>query len=1315
MFAFVVFLAAIASLHAAPKHKGETDLTTKPLSNNITAYDKHDEGSYQSAMENASEKKASIHAKFKHTIALFNLIVKQFPVEKRENITNNLLYIFLKLKKFENFSSAGDDGDLEKSFEGKKLKKLNINKSKSIGNSTYLESRHHVDHSTLNNDILSSKHLDTKEKQFLKDLLSANKTYTHSLISLPSIHPLLFEFDNEGVKREKIKKDVDESEEENDDDNDKHQEVKTDSADRTDLNEDPISNFAQVPAEILFDDENEIPLQNNQNNLPVSQVAQANTWNQFQPENIMHRNINPKIAFNDLLASSTQMDENTNHLLSELTDIFGISDEENEAFEEKQGGIGDLTKNTFLNQVMLLNAAEHLSDKSKNKDDSKELHEKSVPEQFLHSNSIQKAIQNAMQFEDDDHSSNLKRSRNVHPSSDMESNRNLVHNLPKSKIPDTFLASSLQRIHTLDADSHFKEIPDPEKEIKALENLLKLAEGFSGPQNQHAQSFQDQNNFFIPLSEDKMFLQYLQSDGGDAIIEDGQESESEEENALQTNVKNRNGNVVLKGNSANGGDEEISPQSSSVNLIAALFPMEKQSEVSVIKFSDNQKEQKKESSEENLNEKQSIFRHNDLAQSRTFETKGNEVQLKTENSKESEEAGTSVVFSGRQQGHHKVNSDVKNIQSVDAIQNLVHIPEHSRDEDSNSKTRESSESKESSGSANQRKSESNEQKSSRGQDSVIALKSSSKSESNERDLSNTEGNIQSSSKSESNEQDSRIVGSNGIGSVNSRSMEQGSSNSGSDEIGSGNSESNEQDSSISRSNEQEPNISGISNQDSHNSMSNEQGSSNLKSNEQDSTTSESNKQDSSNSESNKQDSSKSESNEQDSSNSGSIEQALSDDGNQESKDSESQETRPVVFPPINHLDYIGDQLTRIDESKSESKIRKDVKPTTVIVKDYKPDVLPRKFYPQNDIPKDDLVFPRVQPKDDKSYVPHLPEDKRILLDIPVDNPVREINSNFNFDEFNDDLNLVPPIKNDDDLFIAIQNIERHLLKDKERNRQNHYKKKTNYDYNGIKESKYSNSKEIIHTGYSTKYNDPDFYNTKRTYGGIDNIKLTKYKKILPYTKNLYRNDVGYIEPEIYNRFLPYSDDTDGYSEGQIYRGSFGYQGPNSMYKKSTYSGHGLLKRTSKELYELNKIYMDSLGYQSLDSLYKKSTHSGHRLVKLTSKELHELNQIYRATRQYRLVPFAKSRNYHYPVLRSPHRTLNEHMRSNGDRSTGRILYGGRRLFGRRLFGGRIFNKEMTRPRHRAFVRQRFHGQSRTEHLSENRAYSYPDIYTRRQR
>lgn len=208
MFAFVVFLAAVASLNAAPKHIGETDLTAQPLSNNITAHDKRDEGSYLSALEKASEKEASVLAKYKDTIVLFAKIAKHLPVEKRENITNTLRYIFLKLKKFEDKSSAADDGDLKKSFEGKKLKELNINKSKSIGNSTYLESRHHVDHSALNNntdnyliDVLSSKHLDAKAKQFLKDLLLAKKT--HSQIRLPPIHPLMFEFDNEGVKREK--------------------------------------------------------------------------------------------------------------------------------------------------------------------------------------------------------------------------------------------------------------------------------------------------------------------------------------------------------------------------------------------------------------------------------------------------------------------------------------------------------------------------------------------------------------------------------------------------------------------------------------------------------------------------------------------------------------------------------------------------------------------------------------------------------------------------------------------------------------------------------------------------------------------------------------------------------------------------------------------------------------------------------------------------------------------------------------------------------------------------------------------------------
>ncbi|XP_052697018.1 uncharacterized protein LOC128175433 [Crassostrea angulata] len=1314
MFAFVVFLAAVAFLNAAPKHIGETDLTAQPLSNNITAHDKRDEGSYLSALEKASEKEASVLAKYKHTIVLFAKIAKHLPVEKRENITNTLRYIFLKLKKFEDKSSAADDGDLKKSFEGKKLKELNINKSKSIGNSTYLESRHHVDHSALNNntdnyliDVLSSKHLDAKAKHFLKDLLLAKKT--HSQIRLPPIHPLMFEFDNEGVKREKIKKDEDKSEEEYDNDNDKQHEVKIDSAGRTDSNEDPISNFAQFPNGILFDDEDVTPLQTNQNILSVSQVAPA-SWNQFQPENIMHRNINPEIGFNDLLASSTQMDENIN-LYNELTDIFGFPEKEIEAVEKKQERRGDLTKNTFSNHAMLSNAVEKFSDDNKNKDDSKELNEKYVSEQFVHSNSIQKAMENTIQFEDN-HARNLKRSQNVNPSSDTGSDRNLVHHLAKSEIPDTFLASSLQKIHTLDADGHFKEIPDPEKEIKALENLLKLAEGFSGPKNQHSQSFQDQNNFFIPLDEGQMFLQYLQGGGDDAIKDDEQESESEEENVLQINVENRNGNRLLQRNSANEGDKEISPQSSSKNLIAALFPMEKQPEVNVIQFSGSQKEQKEESSEEMFKEKASIFRPDVLAQSRIFETERNDVELNTENSNESEEAGTTIVLSARQQGHHQVISDVQN-----------------------KKTSSNSISKEQDSSI----SGSNEQ-------------DSSNSGSDKVGIGNSERNEQVSSISGSNELDSNISGISKQDSSHSTSIEHDSSNSGSNEQDSSKSESNEQDSSKSDSSKSESNEKDSSKSDSSKSDSSKSDSSKSESNEQDSSKSdssksesneqdssksdssksESNEQDSSKSESSEQDSSKSESNEQDSSISGSIDQDSSDES-QESEDSESQETRPVVFPPINHLDYIGDQLTRIDESKRERKIRKDVKPTNVIVRDHKPDVLPRQPFPHNDIPKDDLVFPRVQPKNEKRYVPNLPEDKRILLDIPVDNPVREINSDWNFDEVDDDLNLVTPIANDDDLFIAIQNIERRLPKDMERNkRQNLYKKKTNYGYNGIIRltSKYSNRKGIKHKRYSTKY-----------------------KKILPYTENLHRNDVGYIEPEIFDRFLPYSDDTDEFREGQIYRDSFGYQGPYSMYKKSTHSGNGLikltpeelhelnviykdslrhqsldslyrksmhsghrlLKLTAKELHELNKIYMDSLGYQSLDSLYKKSTHSGNLLLKLTAKELEELNQIYRATRKYRPAPFAKSRNHHYSVLQSPHRILNEQIRGNGDRSTDRISYGGRSLFGRRLLERRIFNEEMTRPRHRAFSRQGFHRHPRANHLSENRAYSYPDINTRRQR
>lgn len=92
-------------------------------------------------------------------------------VEKRENIINILWSIFLKLKKFENKFFVVDDGDLKKSFDGKKLKELNINKLKVIGNSIYLEFRYYVDYSVLNNnidnyliDVFLSKYLDVKVK-----------------------------------------------------------------------------------------------------------------------------------------------------------------------------------------------------------------------------------------------------------------------------------------------------------------------------------------------------------------------------------------------------------------------------------------------------------------------------------------------------------------------------------------------------------------------------------------------------------------------------------------------------------------------------------------------------------------------------------------------------------------------------------------------------------------------------------------------------------------------------------------------------------------------------------------------------------------------------------------------------------------------------------------------------------------------------------------------------------------------------------------------------------------------------------------------
>lgn len=139
---------------------------------------------YLFVLEKVSEKEVLVFVKYKYIIVFFVKIVKYLLVEKRENIINMLWYIFLKLKKFEDKFFVVDDGDLKKSFEGKKLKELNINKLKFIGNSIYLEFRYYVDYSVLNNnidnyliDVFLSKYLDVKVKYFLKDLLLVKKIY----------------------------------------------------------------------------------------------------------------------------------------------------------------------------------------------------------------------------------------------------------------------------------------------------------------------------------------------------------------------------------------------------------------------------------------------------------------------------------------------------------------------------------------------------------------------------------------------------------------------------------------------------------------------------------------------------------------------------------------------------------------------------------------------------------------------------------------------------------------------------------------------------------------------------------------------------------------------------------------------------------------------------------------------------------------------------------------------------------------------------------------------------------------------------------
>lgn len=126
---------------------------------------------YLFVLEKVSEKEVLVFVKYKYIIVFFVKIVKYLLVEKRENIINILWYIFLKLKKFEDKFFVVDDGDLKKSFEGKKLKELNINKLKFIGNSIYLEFRYYIDYSVLNNnidnyliDVFLSKYLDVKVK-----------------------------------------------------------------------------------------------------------------------------------------------------------------------------------------------------------------------------------------------------------------------------------------------------------------------------------------------------------------------------------------------------------------------------------------------------------------------------------------------------------------------------------------------------------------------------------------------------------------------------------------------------------------------------------------------------------------------------------------------------------------------------------------------------------------------------------------------------------------------------------------------------------------------------------------------------------------------------------------------------------------------------------------------------------------------------------------------------------------------------------------------------------------------------------------------
>nr|XP_022329193.1 uncharacterized protein LOC111128073 [Crassostrea virginica] len=1465
MFACVVFLAAVVSLHAAPEHTGEANLAKGQTSNNSTEYNSNYDVMYEGnngIMENSdyriltaaslglngTETKAHffIQEKLKSLIKDLNKVITKLPIETRDNVTNKLRDILLKYKRAEMTKFDAENDNLEQ----KEISEINknadlLNNTDTTTNENRTEplqpsSQGESDVNSFSDiiTILSSNNLDEKSKQFLKDLLASSYNISANAgdaTTLPPVHPSLFEFVIHGVRRQRIDNDKDDKEEEEDE-----SEEKTAQSDSLNLSfpVEPLTN-------IFFEDESPKKLSTGQNTLPVSPMMSSVTRSSVSPKQI---NVNENNQQNtkpfdviaqlpDILPHQEEVllrmdkEHNPHHnsdtlfehvplskLLSEpisntnlwevrsvrdkqpdrhisSTDIWGETRPNVAAHNEKQHEFDNVflagssqTAGTLdlLSQLTnIFGDPQNNAEINKNADeDSHELHDDPFQEKSHNSNFQVNPTANTIRLEHKDtiHSKQPKTNLpELHtkamggPSELKPLNTFLASSLEKSpselKLLNTFLASSLERTQSLDAASHFKKVPDPLQEINALENLLRLAEGFSpGDENQNSVSFKDQN----VSTGDNLLMKILQDEDANKNTIDTGESESKEDDETERVVApNVNTHNVLMGSTGSGNDENLS-HISSVDLISALFPTERQRQVNVIRFTGIDDGQKEKIGKGDIIDSQESEEDTYDELSSTEDKKhpsGGVVALESENEKPS----STEVQKSDGKGNSQVNLSGVNTESASTESNGLEDFSLDRKSyiaalfDVSSQSSEKISGKDSSNSEAHTDLQSSraddldsiEQDSYElgitGQDSSISVEQkSSNSISSEKQPNNSTSTEQSSSKSGSNEQDSHNSGSSEQDSNHLNRNEQDSSNSGSSEQNSQDSNSNESNSSSGRSEQYSSNSSSDvnssnsdSSEDSSYSDSSEKNSSNSASSEEDSSNSDSSEgdssssnssEDSSNSGSSEDYSSSSNSSEEDSSssnsskeNSSSSDSSEGDSSDSASSENDSSHSDSSLEDSRNESSDSSDDSSKVSESGSVSESSSEEEgllPIDTIPRVQKPADLPQQPNTRPELPVDHTLPPLIGPQNDEKYVPILPDQKGRVDEIPQDEEIilRNPNNNRNFEDgWDNALNIFKPIENDDDLFFAIQNIDISLPKELEE--KNHYEeKKTGYGYNRIRDllSKYDKLRKTYQKGYS-KLSD---YKAERSYDNKakDYIQPSKYSGYSTYPDDsnrygrvrTYSNDVGYIQPTKYTRYsTSYQDHSNSYGRDRTYNYE-DYIQPNKYIRHPIYSDNIHSKNPRKRYGDSSKLLMHD------DSKYEKFTVNGQKVFKLSSNELKELNQLYRASEHpNRPGSFDTHVNSNpYPVFRGRQRILNDPMPDyifRGLTSQNFRTYGGRRLNHRDLINRMLHNRRLSEHRgwisspERPFTRRRILGEHVSLHPHGNRDFIYPNIHRHRLR